>query len=100
MYGLQKKGQQCRPSSPITRAKQESTSLFWRLEREIGLQEVLECFQKVLDSGKEKIEHHMMGSQDCWVHGDIVYCEKSSVRGAAYDLLALEVWWERVELSG
>ena len=27
-------------------------SLFWKLEREIGLQEALECFQKALDSGR------------------------------------------------
>ena len=44
-------------------------SLFWRLEREIGLQEALECFQKALDSGKEEIEHDVQGCQDCWVHG-------------------------------
>ena len=50
-------------------------SLFWRLEREIGLQEALECFQKVLDLGREEMEHDVMGCQDCWVHGDIVYCE-------------------------
>ena len=52
-------------------------SLFWRLEREIGLQEAIECFQKVLDSVKEEMEHDVMGCQDCWVHSDIVYCEKS-----------------------
>ena len=52
-------------------------SLFWKLEREIGLQEALKCFQKVVDSGREELEHDVMGCQDCWVHGDIVYCEKS-----------------------
>ena len=48
LYGLKKRGQCCRPSSPITRAKRESMSLFWKLEREIGLQEALECFQKAV----------------------------------------------------
>ena len=53
-------------------------SLFWKLEREIGLQEALECFQRaVVDSGKEELEHDVMGCCDCWVHGDIVYCEWS-----------------------
>ena len=52
-------------------------SLFWKLEREIGLQEALGCFQRAVDSGKEELEHDVMGCQDCWVHGDIVYCEKS-----------------------
>ena len=32
-------------------------SLFWKLEREIGLQEALECFQKAVNSGKEELEH-------------------------------------------
>ena len=77
LYEPKKRGQRCRPSSPILRAKRESLSLFWKLEREIGLQEALECFQKVLDSGKEELEHDVMGCQDCWVHGDGVYCEKS-----------------------
>ena len=36
-------------------------SLFWRLEREIGLQEAMECFQKALDSGREEMEHDVMG---------------------------------------
>ena len=76
-YGPTKRGQRCKPSSPITRAKREPVSLFWRLEREIGLQEALECFQKALDSGREEMEHDVMGCQDCWVHGDIVYCERS-----------------------
>ena len=61
LYGPKKRGQRCRPSSPITQAKRESMSLFWKLEREIGLQEVLECFQKALDSGKEELEHDVMG---------------------------------------
>ena len=52
-------------------------SLFWKLEREIGLQEALECFWRAVDSGKEELEHDVMGCQDCWAHGDIVYCEKS-----------------------
>ena len=43
------------------RAKREAMSLFWRLEREIGLQEAVECFQKALDSGKEEMEHDVMG---------------------------------------
>ena len=43
------------------KAKQELMSLFWRLEQEIGLQEVLECFQKTLDSGREEMEHDVMG---------------------------------------
>ena len=77
LYGPTKRGQHCRPSSPILQAKRESLSLFWKLERKIGLQEALECFQKVLDSGREELEHDVMGCQDCWVHGDIVYCEKS-----------------------
>ena len=77
LYGPKKRGQRCKPSSPLLRAKRESLSLFWRLEREIGLQEALDCFQKALDSGKEELEHDVMGCQDCWVHGDIVYCEKS-----------------------
>ena len=61
LYGLTKRGQQCRPSSPIVGAKRDSMSLFWRLEREIGLQEALECFQRVLDSGREELEHDVMG---------------------------------------
>ena len=77
LYGPKKRGQHCKPSSPLLRAKRESLSLFWKLEREIGLQEALDCFQKVLDSGKEELEHDVMGCQDCWVHGDVVYCEKS-----------------------
>ena len=76
LYGLKKRGQRYRPSSPITRAKRESMSLFWKLEREIGLQEALECFQKVVDLGKEELEHDVMGCRDCWVQGDVVYCEK------------------------
>ena len=36
-------------------------SLFWKLEREIGLQEALECFQQTVDSGKEELEHDVMG---------------------------------------
>ena len=77
LYGPTKRGQRCRPSSPITRVKRESMLLFWKLEREIGLQEALECFQKAVDSGKEELEHDMMGCRDCWVQGDVVYCEKS-----------------------
>ena len=77
LYGPTKRGQRCRPSSPITRAKRESMSLFWKLEREIGLQEALECFQKPVDLGKEELEHDVMGCRDCWVQGDVVYCEKS-----------------------
>ena len=52
-------------------------TLFWKLEREIGLQEALECFQKAVDSGREELEHDVMSCRDCWVHGDIVYCERS-----------------------
>ena len=77
LYGPTKKGQRCKPSSPITRAKRETMSLFWKLEREIGLQEALECFQRAVDLGREEMEHDVMGCWDCWVHGDIVYCEKS-----------------------
>ena len=77
LYGPKKRGQHCKPSSPILWAKRESLLLFWKLEREIGLQEALECFQKVLDLGREELEHDVMGCWDCWVHGDIVYCEKS-----------------------
>ena len=77
LYGPKKRGQHCRPSSPITQAKRESMSLFWKLEREIGLQEALECFQKAVDLGKEELEHDVMGCRDCWVQGDVVYCEKS-----------------------
>ena len=47
-------------------------SLFWKLEREIGLQEALECFQRVVDSGKEEMEHDVMGCRNCWVQGDVV----------------------------
>ena len=46
---------------PITKAKQESMSLFWRLEWEIGLQEAIDCFQKAPDSGREEMEHDVMG---------------------------------------
>ena len=77
LCGPTKKGPRCKPSSPITRVKRETMLLFWKLEREIGLQEALECFQRVVDSGKEEMEHDVMGCRDCWVHGDIVYCEKS-----------------------
>ena len=77
LYGPKKRGQRCRPSSPITGAKRESMSLFWKLEREIGLQEALDCFQKAVDLGKEELEHDVMGCRDCWVQGDTVYCEKS-----------------------
>ena len=47
-------------------------SLFWKLEREIGLQEALECFQKAVDSRKEELEHDVMGCRDCWVQVDVV----------------------------
>ena len=47
LYGQTKKGQRCRPSSPITKAKRETMLLFWKLEREIGLQEALECCQEI-----------------------------------------------------
>ena len=77
LYGLTKRGQCSRPSSPITKVKRESLSLVWRLEREVGLQEVLECFQKVFDSGREGAEHDVMSCRDCWVNGDVVYCEQS-----------------------
>ena len=77
LYEPKKRGQHCRPSSSITQAKRESMLLFWKLEREIGLQEALECFQKAVDSGKEELEHDVMGCWDCWVQGDVVYCEKS-----------------------
>ena len=77
LYGLTKKGPRCKPSSPITRAKRETMSLFWKLEREIGLQEALECFQRAVDLGKEEMEHDVMRCMDCWVQGDVVYCEKS-----------------------
>ena len=52
LYGPKKRGQHCRPSSPISRVKRESLLLFWKLEREIGLWEALECFQKVIDLGR------------------------------------------------
>ena len=61
LYGPMKKGQRCKPSSPITRVKRETMSLFWKLEREIGLQEALECFQRAVDSGREEMEHDVMG---------------------------------------
>ena len=61
LFGLMKRGQKCKPSLPITKVKQELMLLFWRLEREIGLQEALECFQKALDSGREEMEHDVMG---------------------------------------
>ena len=77
LCGPTKKGPRCKPSSPIMRAKRETMSLFWKLEREIGLQEALECFQRAVDSGKEEMEHDVMGCRDCWVQGDVVYCEKS-----------------------
>ena len=77
LYGPRKRGQHCKPSSPTLQVKRESMSQFWKLEREIGLQEALNCFQKAVDSGKEELEHDVMGCQDCWVHGDIVYCERS-----------------------
>ena len=77
LCGPTKKGQCCKPSSPITRAKRETMSLFWKLEREIGLQEALECFQRAVDSRKEEMEHDVMGCRDCWVQGDVVYCKKS-----------------------
>ena len=63
LYGPKKRGQRCRPSSPITGAKRESMSLFWKLEREIGLQEALDCFQKAVNLGKEELEHDVMGCQ-------------------------------------
>ena len=69
LYGLKKRGQRCRPSSPITQVKRELMSLFWELEREIGLQEALECFWKAVDSGKEELEHDVMRCRDCWVQG-------------------------------
>ena len=68
LCGLKKRGQCCRPSSPILRVKRESLSLFWKLESEMGLQEALECFQKALDSGREELEHDVMGCRDFWVH--------------------------------
>ena len=56
LYGPKKRGQRCKPSSPTLGAKRESMSLFWKLEREIGLPEALKCFQKVVDLGKEELE--------------------------------------------
>ena len=77
LYGPTKRGQRCKPSSPISQVKRESMSLFWKLEREIGLQEALKCFQKAVDSGKEELEHDVMSCWDCWVHSNIVYSERS-----------------------
>ena len=70
LYGPTKKGPRCKPSSPITRAKRETMSLFWKLEREIGLQEALECFQRVVDSGREEMEHDVMGCR-CQGHSTL-----------------------------
>ena len=47
LYGPTKKGPHCKPSSPITRAKRETMLLFWKLEREIGLQEALTIWNQV-----------------------------------------------------
>ena len=33
LYKPKKRGQRCKPSSPIMRAKRETMSLFWKLER-------------------------------------------------------------------
>ena len=63
--------------------------LFWKLEREIGLQEALECFQKAVDLGREELEYDVMGCQDCWVHGDIVYCERASFIPTTLTIAAL-----------
>ena len=77
LYGPKKRGQCCRPSSPTLQVKRKLMSLFWKLEREIGLQEALDCFQKAVNLGREELEHDVMGCWDCWVHSDIVYCERS-----------------------
>ena len=70
LYGPKKRGQRCKPSSPLLQAKRESLSLFWKLEREIGLQEALDCFQKALDSGKEELEHDVIvsGNWTCRIY--------------------------------
>ena len=52
-------------------------SLFWKLESQAGLLEVTSCFQKAIDSWNVELEHDMLGCKDCWVNGDIVYCERS-----------------------
>ena len=64
-------------------------SLFWKLEREIGLQEALECFQKVVDLGKEELEHDVMGCWDCWVQGDVVYARRASFTPTILTIAAL-----------
>ena len=56
------------------KVKLQAISLFWKLEGEVGLIEVMECFQKVLDLANVELEHDVMGCQECWVNGDIVYC--------------------------
>lgn len=42
-----------------------------------GSLEVMDCFQKALDSANMELEHDVMGCSDCWVNGDIVYCAQS-----------------------
>ena len=52
-------------------------SLFWKLEGKVGLVEVMDYFWKALDSANVELEYDIMGCQECWVNGDIVYCVQS-----------------------
>ena len=52
-------------------------SLFWKLEGQVGLLEVISCFQRAIDSENVEVEHDDLRCKDCWVNGDIVYCEQS-----------------------
>ena len=49
--GLQMKGLCYWPSLPPTRVKLEAMGLFWKLESQVGLLEVMSCFQKAIDLG-------------------------------------------------
>ena len=37
----------------------------------------MECFWKVIELGNVEVEHDVLGCKECFVHGDIVYCEQS-----------------------
>lgn len=53
--------------------KLQAISLFLKLKWEVDLLGVMDDFQKALDSGNAEIEHDVLGYQDFWVNGDIVY---------------------------
>ena len=55
LYGLTKRGQHCRSSSPISQAKRESLSLFWRLERRSVSRRLWSVFRRHWTQGRKRL---------------------------------------------